>query len=130
MKKLISAVTSLCMAASMVSAVVPASVGAADASKGFAIKTYDISKPAASDAKSSITINKKDIPADGYVIPSAVYYSEGANATDSLLVAITTDSKDISFKLYNPTKEGYTSDEKEYALLFCAVASPNIISFM
>ncbi len=129
MKKLISAVTSLCMAASMVSAVVPASVGAADASKGFAIKTYDISKPAASDAKSSITINKKDIPADGYVIPSAVYYSEGANATDSLLVAITTDSKDISFKLYNPTKEGYTSEEKEYTLGGESFSTSSYISF-
>ena len=70
MKKLISAVTSLCMAASLVSTVVPASVGAADASKGFAIKTYDISKPASADAQSSITINKKDIPAGGYVLPS------------------------------------------------------------
>ena len=129
MKKLISAVTSLCMAASMVSAVVPATVGAADASKGFAIKTYDISKPAASDAKSSITINKKDIPADGYVIPSAVYYSEGANATDSLLVAITTDSKDISFKLYNPTKEGYTSEEKEYTLGGESFSTSSYISF-
>jgi uncharacterized membrane-anchored protein len=129
MKKLISAVTSLCMAASMVSAVVPATVGAADASKGFAIKTYDISKPAASDAKSSITIDKKDIPADGYVIPSAVYYSEGANATDSLLVAITTDSKDISFKLYNPTKEGYTSDEKEYTLGGDTFSTSSYISF-
>ncbi len=117
------------MAASMVSAVVPATVGAADASKGFAIKTYDISKPAASDAKSSITINKKDIPADGYVIPSAVYYSEGANATDSLLVAITTDSKDISFKLYNPTKEGYTSEEKEYTLGGESFSTSSYISF-
>jgi hypothetical protein len=117
------------MAASMVSAVVPATVGAADASKGFAIKTYDISKPAASDAKSSITIDKKDIPADGYVIPSAVYYSEGANATDSLLVAITTDSKDISFKLYNPTKEGYTSDEKEYTLGGDTFSTSSYISF-
>jgi hypothetical protein len=113
----------------MVSAVVPASVGAADASKGFAIKTYDISKPAASDAKSSITINKKDIPADGYVIPSAVYYSEGANATDSLLVAITTDSKDISFKLYNPTKEGYTDEEKEYTLGGESFSTSSYISF-
>ena len=129
MKKLISAATSLCMAASMVSAVVPATVGAADASKGFAIKTYDISKPAASDAKSSITIDKKDIPADGYVIPSAVYFSEGTNATDSLLVAITTDSKDISFKLYNPEKEGYTSDEKDYTLGGESFSTSSYISF-
>ena len=128
MKKLISAVTSLCMAASMVSAVVPATVGAADASKGFAIKTYDISKPSAADAKSSITINKKDIPADGYVIPSAVYYSEGTNKTDSLLVAITTDSKDISFALHNPTKS-YTDEEKSYTLGGDTFETDNYISF-
>ena len=117
------------MAASMVSAVVPATVGAADASKGFAIKTYDISKPSSADAKSSITIDKKDIPADGYVIPSAVYFSEGTNATDSLLVAITTDSKDISFKLYNPEKDGYTSDEKDYTLGGESFSTSSYISF-
>ena len=117
------------MAASLVSTVVPASVGAADASKGFAIKTYDISKPASADAQSSITINKKDIPAGGYVLPSAVYYSEGVdNSTDSLLVSVTTDSKDISFKLYDPT-ESYTSDEKEYTIKGSTFKCDNYISF-
>ena len=103
MKKFISAITSLGIAASLISSVVPATVGAADTSKGFAIKTYDIAKPSAADGKSSVSIKKSDIPADGYVIPSAVYYSEATNgSTDSLLVGITPDSKDITFKLYNP----------------------------
>ena len=117
------------MAASLVSAVVPATVGAADASKGFAIKTYDISKPASADAQSSVTINKKDIPAGGYVLPSAVYYSEGVdNSTDSLLVSITTDSKDIKFQLHDPT-ESYTDDEKEYSIKGSTFKCDNYISF-
>ena len=92
MKKLISAVTSLCMAASMVCTVVPATVGAADASKGLSIKTYDIQNPSADSAKSEITIAKADIPAGGYTIPSAVYYSEATvNSTGSMLASITTE---------------------------------------
>lgn len=130
MKKFISAITSLGIAASLISSVVPATVGAADTSKGFAIKTYDIAKPSAADGKSSVTIKKSDIPADGYVIPSAVYYSEATNnSTDSLLVGITPDSKDITFKLYNPEKEGYTSEEKEYTLHGSTFKTTSYISF-
>jgi hypothetical protein len=104
------------MAASMVGAVVPATVGAADATKGFAIKTYDINNPSSAAGKSTITINKDDIPADGYVIPSALYYSEATdNSTGSLLVGLTTDSKDIKFELHDPTKS-YTSEKLEYTL--------------
>ena len=104
------------MAASMVGAVVPATVGAADATKGFAIKTYDINNPSSASGKSTITINKADIPADGYVLPSALYYSEATNnSTGSLLVGLTTDSKDIKFELHDPTK-GYTSEKLPYTL--------------
>ena len=76
MKKLISAVTSLCMAASMVCTVVPATVGAADASKGFSIKTYDIANPSADSAKSEITIKKSDIPAEEFKEISQKIYAE------------------------------------------------------
>ena len=103
MKKLLSAATALVMAATMVAAAAPVAVSAADATKGFSVKTYDSKNPSAASAKSSITINKEDIPAGGYVIPTALYYSEATvNSTDSLLVALTTDSKDISFKYYDP----------------------------
>ena len=104
------------MAASMVGAVVPATVGAADATKGFAIKTYDIDNPSSASAKSVISIDPKDIPADGYVVPCALYYSEATNnSTGSLLVGLTTDSKDIKFELHDPTK-GYTSSKLPYSL--------------
>jgi len=130
MKKLISAVTSLCMAATMVSAVVPATVGAADSSKGFSIKTYDIANPSADSAKSEITIKKSDIPAAGYTIPSAVYYSEATNnSTGSLLASITTDSKDIKFKLYDPDKDSYTSEAKSYKLGDVEFTTDKYISF-
>ena len=130
MKKLISAVTSLCMAASMVSAVVPATVGAADSTKGFSIKTYNIDTPSADNGKSTITIDKKDIPAGGYTIPSAVYYSEATdNSTGSLLASITTDSKDIKFKLYDPDKDAYSAGEKSYTLKGVDFTSDHYISF-
>ena len=130
MKKLISAVTSLCMAASMVCTVVPATVGAADASKGLSIKTYDIQNPDAASGKSEITISKKDIPAGGYTIPSAVYYSEDTdNSTGSLLASITTDSKDIQFKMYDPSKDAYTSENKSYKLGDVEFTTNKYISF-
>ncbi|MGN0616095.1 hypothetical protein [Ruminococcus flavefaciens] len=130
MKKLISAVTSLCMAASMVCTVVPATVGAADASKGLSIKTYDIQNPDAASGKSEITINKKDIPAGGYTIPSAVYYSEDTNnSTGSLLASITTDSKDIQFKMYDPSKDAYTFENKSYKLGDVEFTTNKYISF-
>ena len=130
MKKLISAVTSLCMAASMVCTVVPATVGAADASKGFSIKTYDIKNPSADNGKSEITIKKSDIPAAGYTIPSAVYYSEATdNSTGSLLASITTDSKDIKFKLYDPDKDAYSAGEQSYTLKGVDFTTDHYISF-
>ncbi len=118
------------MAASMVCTVVPATVGAADASKGLSIKTYDIQNPDAASGKSEITINKKDIPAGGYTIPSAVYYSEDTNnSTGSLLASITTDSKDIQFKMYDPSKDAYTSENKSYKLGDVEFTTNKYISF-
>ena len=73
MKEFISACTALCMTAAMISAAVPTTVSAADATKGFAVKTYDIDNPSAASAKSVITINQSDIPEEGYVIPCALY---------------------------------------------------------
>ncbi len=117
MKKLLSAITAAAMVASMVSVVTPVAVSAADTTKGFSIKTYDPQNPSAASGKNTITIDKKDIGADGYVIPTAVYYSEGTvNTTDSLLVSLTTDSKDISFKYYDPGLDSYFDEAKTYTL--------------
>ena len=129
MKKFISAITTLCVAASVIAAAVPATAGAADASKGFSVKTYDINKPSAADASSTVTIKKSDIPAEGYVLPSALYFSEGENSsTDSLLVGLTTDSKDISFKVYHPAND-YKAGKKTYTIGGNTFESENYISF-
>ena len=129
MKKLLSAATSLVMAATMVAAAAPVAVSAADATKGFSVKTYDSKNPSAASAKSSITINKEDIPAGGYVIPTALYYSEATvNSTDSLLVALTTDSKDISFKYYDPA-DVYADEASTYTINGTEFTTNRYISF-
>ncbi|HOA00101.1 hypothetical protein, partial [Ruminococcus sp.] len=108
MKKLISAVTSLCMAATMVSAVAPMSVGAADATKGFYVKTYDKTKPDMASGSSTITVKKSDIGADGYKIPAAMYLEEATNNdTGSLSVNITCDTSKIAFAVASPTDKYY-----------------------
>ena len=110
MKKLISAVTSLCMAATMVSAVAPMSVGAADATKGFYVKTYDETKPDMASGSSTITVKKSDIGADGYKIPAAMYLEEATNNdTGSLSVNITCDTSKIAFAVASPTDKYYSS---------------------
>ena len=130
MKKLISAATSLVMAATMVAAAIPVAVSAADTTKGFSIKTYDPKNPSAASGKNTITIDKKDIPAGGYVIPSALYYSEDTvNTTDSLLVSLTTNSKDISFKYYDPGSDSYFDSAQSYELGGVAFTTDRYISW-
>ena len=116
MKKLISAVTSLCMTVSMISAVVPENVAASDSSKWLSIKTYDIDAPSIESAESDITIKQEDIPEEGYILPCAVYYSEQTNDTTSISVEITADSDDIRFVLHDPTTP-YTSEKRKYTLI-------------
>ncbi|MBQ9898446.1 MAG: hypothetical protein IJM44_03210 [Ruminococcus sp.] len=74
MKKLISAVTSLCVAATMVSAVAPISSGAAE-TKGFAIKTLD-------GASTTIDCSSGDVK-----LPLAIYLTESEADTSSVAVA-------------------------------------------
>ena len=129
MKKLISAVTSLCMAATMVSVVAPSTVGAADTAKGFAVKTYDADKPSSADGKSTVTIDKKDIPASGYTFPAALYYSEESASTTSFLVHLTTDSSAITFpKVYEPDQP-YFSAEKEQVMASGTASTDCYVSF-
>ena len=115
MKKLISAVTSLCMTVSMISAVVPENAAARDSSKGLSIKTYDIDAPSKESAESDITIKQEDIPEEGYILPCAVYYSEQTEDTTSIIVQITANSDDIRFVLHDPTTP-YTSEMRKYTI--------------
>lgn len=92
-----------------------AAVPAADATKGFAIKTYDIDNPSADAATAVVRVSPEEI-GGGKSIPCAVYYSEATdNSTAGLLLGITTDSPDIQFDLHAPTTE-YTSFNRSYNL--------------
>ena len=116
MKKLISAVTSLCMAATMVSAVVPATVGAADATKGVSIKTYNPDKPGISDGSSTVTVTKDQLANGDYTFPAAVYLTEDTNGgTGSFSLNLSTDSPDIKFDLKSPN-QSYFDTEKTFTI--------------
>ena len=114
MKKFISAVTSLCMAATMVSVAVP-SVSAADASKGFAIKTYAESGSKYAASGSNVTISAADIAAGDVVVPCAVYLDEATADSQALSVQLTVNSSNdvsgVKFDLFNPTDNYFSADQ-------------------
>jgi hypothetical protein len=129
MKKLISAVTSLCMAATMVSAVVPATVGAADATKGFSIKTYNPDKPGISDGSSKVTVTKDQLANGDYTFPAAVYLTEATNGgTGSFSLNLSTNSPDIKFALRSPNKS-YFDDERTFTISSGEAKTDCYISF-
>ena len=129
MKKLISAVTSLCMAATMVSAVVPATVGAADATKGFSIKTYNPDKPGISDGSSKVTVTKDQLANGDYTFPAAVYLTEATNGgTGSFSLNLSTNSPDIKFALKSPNKS-YFDDERTFTISSGEAKTDCYISF-
>ena len=129
MKKLISAVTSLCMAATMVSAVVPATVGAADATKGFSIKTYNPDKPGISDGSSKVTVTKDQLANGDYTFPAAVYLTEATNGgTGSFSLNLSTNSPDIKFNLKSPN-QSYFDEKKTFTISSGEATTDCYISF-
>ncbi len=118
MRKLISAVTSLAMAASMASVIAPATVSAADATKGLAIKTFDQADSTHAKDGSTVTISKDEISAGDVVVPCAVYLTESTPDLKSALIQVKleSDSPDVGkvkFKLYQPT-DSYFKTSKDY----------------
>ena len=105
MKKLVSAVTSLCMAATMIGSVVPAVTSAADAKKGFSIKAYADSDSKYASEGSKVTVSKEDIAAGDVTVPCAIYLSENTPDTEAFSVQLTVNSEDgdasgVKFKGY------------------------------
>ncbi|MCM1270088.1 MAG: hypothetical protein NC247_05605, partial [Ruminococcus flavefaciens] len=121
MRKFISAVTSLAMAATMASAVAPVVTSAAgkDTAKGFAIKTYAESDSKYASAGSKVTVSAEDIAAGDVTIPCAVYLNENKPDTTSLNINFAVSggagAGDIVFKAYART-DSYFSTPKEYTL--------------
>ncbi|MCM1007415.1 MAG: cohesin domain-containing protein [Ruminococcus flavefaciens] len=121
MRKFISAVTSLAMAATMASAVAPVVTSAAgkDTTKGLAIKTYAESDSKYASAGSNVTVSADDIAAGDVVIPVGIYLDEANPDTTSFNIMLSVNggaaAKDITFNAYART-DSYFSTDKEYTL--------------
>jgi len=90
MKKLISAAASLAMAASMVSSAVPFATGAADATKGFELRTFlDVN-----GKEVSSTISADAISAGEVTIPVGLFLVEDTNDSQTLSAQFTVKSSD------------------------------------
>jgi hypothetical protein len=117
------------MAATMVSAVVPATVGAADATKGFSIKTYNPDKPGISDGSSKVTVTKDQLANGDYTFPAAVSLTEATNGgTGSFSLNLSTNSPDIKFALRSPNKS-YFDDERTFTISSGEAKTDCYISF-
>ena len=69
--------------------------GAADATKGFAIRTYyDVNHSSVGVGESTRTISAEAIAAGDVTVPCAVYYIENTNSTKGLMVGGTVSSSD------------------------------------
>ena len=133
MKKLVSAVTSLCMAATMIGSVVPAVTSAADAKKGFSIKAYADSDSKYASEGSKVTVSKEDIAAGDVTIPCAVYLSENTPDTEAFSVQLTVNSEDgdasgVKFKGYE-TSANYFADNKEFTTTAGTISTKKFMSF-
>ncbi|MDE7138599.1 MAG: hypothetical protein K2O29_09130, partial [Ruminococcus sp.] len=121
MRKLVSAATSLVMAATMVSAVAPVVAGAADAKKGLSILTYKEATLPSGVTADGATVNvSADAIKDGDVtIPLAIYLSEETPDTKGISVQATVNSKNadvknIKFQSYKPGADPYFSEPKTF----------------
>ena len=133
MKKLVSAVTSLCMAATMIGSVVPAVTSAADATKGFSIKAYADSDSKYASEGSKVTVSKEDIAAGDVTIPCAVYLTENTADTEAFSVQLTVNSEDgdasgVKFKGYE-TKTNYFSENKDFTTTAGTISTKKFMSF-
>nr|CAO02529.1 putative cellulosomal scaffoldin protein precursor [Ruminococcus flavefaciens] len=108
MKKFISAVTSLALAASMASVAAPVSY-AADATKTLTIGAYKESGSEYATQGSNVTISKDAIAAGSVKVPCAVYLNEDTADTQTMAIPITINStnadvKNVKFELSDPAK--------------------------
>ena len=131
MKKLISAVSSLAMVATMVGAAVPFATGAADASASLEVRAFTNKDGSAA----STTITKDQIAAGSVTIPVGIYVVKESADMQALQAQISVNSKDgdatpanIKFdKLYKAGSE-YFSSEQNFTTANGSVPTTALIS--
>ena len=119
MRKLISAVTSLAMAATMASVVAPTAVSAEDTVKGFAIQAYAESGSKYATEGSAVTVSADDIAAGDVTVPCAVYLDEATASSNAISAQLSVrggdGAGDIVFNYQAPT-EDYFTEAQTYVL--------------
>ncbi|MBO5104661.1 MAG: hypothetical protein J6B74_06350 [Ruminococcus sp.] len=121
MRKLVSAATSLVMAATMVSAVAPVVAGAADARKGLSILAYkEATLPEGVTADgATVTVSADAIKSGDVVVPLGIYLSEETPDTKGIAVKATVNSdnadvKNIKFNAYQPGADTFFGEAKTF----------------
>ena len=132
MKKFISAVTSLAMAATMASSIAP-SISAADATKTFSLKAFAEAGSKYDAMGDKVTISKADIAAGDVVVPCAVYLDEATNDTETMSVQFTINSdsadvKNVKFDCFLPVDD-YFAEEKEFKVGDASVKTKKYAAF-
>ncbi|MBR1823736.1 MAG: hypothetical protein IJ779_05830, partial [Ruminococcus sp.] len=132
MKKFISAVTSLAMAATMASSIAP-SISAADATKTFSLKAYAEAGSKYDAMGDKVTISKDDIAAGDVVVPCAVYLDEATPDSQTISVQFTINSdqadvKNVSFTAYGPSNN-YFAKAKEQTVGTTTVSTKKFVAF-
>lgn len=122
MKKLVSAATSLVMAATMVGAVAPVVAGAADAKKSISLLTYkeaDLANGVTADG-ATVTVSADAIAAGDVTVPVGIYIGEQTPDMIGAAVQVTVNSANdaeankIKFKKYEPGMDSYFAAEKTF----------------
>ena len=122
MKKLVSAATSLVMAATMVGAVAPVVAGAADAKKGLTLKAYKEAtlSEGVTDNGSVIEVSADAVKAGDVKVPVGLYLTEETADLLTIGCGITVnsdnaDAKNIKFStIYEPGATTYFDAAKSF----------------
>ena len=118
MRKFISAVTSLAVAASMASVLVPASAVAEDTVKGLSLEAFAEADSKYSKMGSNITVSAEDIAAGDVTIPCALYIDETTISHTigaSWIVNGGADAEKITAKMYK-SSDSYWAQDKDYTI--------------
>ncbi|MCD7891161.1 MAG: hypothetical protein LUG26_05160 [Ruminococcus sp.] len=120
MKKLISAVTAICMTATMFAAAVPVSVNAVvDTTKGYSLRTVDMET--CNSTGNTYTVTAEEIAAGDVVIPCGLYLEEETEAECAAILATfgisntkSQNMTDIQIDLMSNMSDAYYDTAKTY----------------